>query len=109
MLADSVESATRALKDPSPERVTELVRTVVEGKIRDGQLSEAPLTLREISIIQEQFVKVVSGMFHQRIDYPETKHLTDTPEGDPKVDPAPEEPAPESGGDQPPDSDPHAG
>ena len=78
MLADSVESATRALKDPSPDRVRELVRTVVEGKIRDGQLSEAPLTLREISIIQDQFVKVVSGMFHHRIDYPETKHLTES-------------------------------
>ncbi|MFC1791808.1 HD family phosphohydrolase, partial [Gemmatimonadota bacterium] len=58
MLADSVESATRALQDPSPERVRELVQTIVEGKIRDGQLSESPLTLREISTIQEQFVKV---------------------------------------------------
>ena len=43
MLADSVESATRALQDPSPERVRELVRTIVDGKIRDGQLSDAPL------------------------------------------------------------------
>ncbi|MFH1766401.1 MAG: HDIG domain-containing metalloprotein, partial [Gemmatimonadota bacterium] len=56
MLADSVESATRALHDASPERVDELVRTIVDGKIRDGQLSESPLTLREITLIQEQFV-----------------------------------------------------
>jgi putative nucleotidyltransferase with HDIG domain len=80
MLADSVESATRALKDPTPQRVQELVKTVVDGKIRDGQLAEAPLTLREISIIQEQFVKVVSGMFHTRLEYPETKHITESPE-----------------------------
>ncbi len=72
MLADSVESATRALQDASPERVEELVRTVVDGKIRDGQLSESPLTLREVSLIQEQFVKVIGGMFHHRLDYPAT-------------------------------------
>ncbi len=81
MLADSVESATRALQDPSPEKVRELVKTVVDGKIRDGQLSEAPLTLREIDQIQEQFVKVVAGMFHHRLDYPATRHITEsTPE-----------------------------
>jgi putative nucleotidyltransferase with HDIG domain len=77
MLADSVESATRALQNPSPERVRDLVRTIVEGKIRDGQLSESPLTLREINAIQEQFAKVVEGMFHHRLDYPATRHITD--------------------------------
>ncbi len=81
MLADSVESAARVLQDPSPERVRELVRTVVDGKIRDGQLSDAPLTLREIGLIEEQFVKVVRGMSHHRLDYPATKHLTDSPKG----------------------------
>ena len=82
MLADSVESATRALQDASPERVQELVKTVVDGKIRDGQLSEAPLTLREINLIQEQFVKVVGGMFHHRLDYPATRHITEAPKED---------------------------
>ena len=76
MLADSVESATRALQDPSPERVRELIRTIVEGKIRDGQLSDSPLTLRELDTIRTQFAKVVGGMFHHRLDYPATKHLT---------------------------------
>jgi putative nucleotidyltransferase with HDIG domain len=88
MLADSVESATRALQEPSKERVTELVKTIVEGKIRDGQLAESPLTLQEIDIIQGQFVKVVEGMFHHRLDYPATKHLTEVP--------SEEEPVPES-------------
>ncbi len=94
MLADSVESATRALQDPSPERVRELIRTVVDGKIRDGQLSDSPLTLRELSVIQEQFAKVVGGMFHHRLDYPATKHITESP-GSP---PGPED-GPGSGGD----------
>jgi len=78
MLADSVESATRALQNPSRERVKELIRTIVEGKIRDGQLSESPLTLKEINLIQEQFAKVVTGMFHHRLDYPATKHITES-------------------------------
>lgn len=76
MLADSVESATRVLQNPSPDRVRELVQTIVEGKIRDGQLADAPLTLRELSMIQDQFVKVISGMFHHRLDYPATRHVT---------------------------------
>jgi len=88
MLADSVESATRALQDPSPERVRDLVRNVMEGKVRDGQLSEAPLTLRELNLIQEQFVKAVGGMYHQRLDYPATRHLTESQKKGPG-DPAP--------------------
>ncbi len=96
MLADSVESATRALQDPSPERVRELIRTIVDGKIRDGQLAEAPLTLREITTIQEQFAKVMGGMFHHRLDYPATKHITvgaaeeDPPEGGGEAEGGPE-------------------
>ena len=110
MLADSVESATRALQEPSPQRVRELVRTIVEGKMRDGQLSDCPLTLREIDLIQEQFVKVLSGMFHHRLDYPATKHITDSPKGEPppeaqsaskeedppEDDPGPQDRAPET-------------
>jgi len=93
MLADSVESATRVLQNPSPERVRELVKTIVDGKVQDGQLSESPLTLRELTQIQEQFVKVVSGMFHHRLDYPATRHVTGDHEAQvkapPKVKPGP--------------------
>jgi putative nucleotidyltransferase with HDIG domain len=77
MLADSVESATRALKDPTPERVRDLIDNLVDTKIADGQLDESPLTLGEIRLIKEQFVKVLSGIYHHRIDYPQTRHLTE--------------------------------
>jgi putative nucleotidyltransferase with HDIG domain len=77
MLADSTESATRALQDPTPERIRDLVNNVVEGKIAQGQLDDAPLTFREVNRIKDQFVKVLSGVHHQRIDYPETRHLTE--------------------------------
>jgi putative nucleotidyltransferase with HDIG domain len=82
MLADSVESATRVLQDASPDRIRELVATIVQAKTRDGQLSESPLTFRDLSLIQEQFVKVVSGMFHHRLDYPETRHITEVPKNE---------------------------
>lgn len=97
MLADSVESATRALQDPSEERVRDLIKNIVEGKIRDGQLSDSPLTLREIQAIQEQFVKVVSGMFHHRLDYPATRHLTESQKGE-KEPGSPDSPEPPSNG-----------
>ena len=77
MLADSVESATRSMQEPTPERIRNLIEELTDGKVRDGQLDHAPITLREITIIKEQFEKVLAGMYHHRIDYPATKHLTD--------------------------------
>lgn len=71
LLADSVESAARALGDPTPEKIAETVDRIVSAKLDDGQLDRAPLTLRELSTIKEQFVKVLTGMYHHRIDYPE--------------------------------------
>ena len=79
MMADSIESATRVLQEPTPERVRSLVDGIVEGKREDGQLDEAPLTLGEISLLKKTFVKVLSGIYHHRIDYPDTQHLTEAP------------------------------
>ena len=76
MMADSIESATRVLQEPTPERLRDLVEEIVEGKRRDGQLDEAPLTLREITVLKDTFIKVLGGIHHHRIYYPTTKHLT---------------------------------
>lgn len=70
MLADSVESAARVLPDPTPESITELVDRIVQVKIDRKQLDDTPLTLEELARIKEQFVNVLTGMYHQRIDYP---------------------------------------
>ena len=70
MLADSVESAARVLPDPTPESIRELVDRIVRGKMDAGQLDETPLTLGELTRIKEQFASVLTGMYHQRIDYP---------------------------------------
>ena len=93
MLADAVESATRALQDPTPERVRDLIENLVDSRMVEGQLDEAPITLRDIRQIKEQFIKVLSGIYHHRIDYPQTKHLTEAPE--PPPTPAPTDPEPE--------------
>ena len=77
MLADSVESATRTLKDPTPDRVHELIESIVASKIQHGQLEEASVTLQEIGIIKIQFNNVLAGLYHHRIDYPQTRHLTE--------------------------------
>ncbi len=74
MLADSVESAARALPDPSPDAIRELVDRIVKAKLDGGQLDHAPLTLREVTRIKEQFVAVLNGMYHQRVDYPPDVH-----------------------------------
>jgi putative nucleotidyltransferase with HDIG domain len=70
MIADSVESAARVLQDPSPPRIRELVDRIVDAKIAAGQLDESPLTLAEINVAKQVLAKVLSGMYHQRLDYP---------------------------------------
>ena len=81
MLADSVESAARAMRDPTPERVRDLIDTVVGSKLNDGQLDEAPLTLADTTRAKNQFAKILGGVVHRRIEYPETRHLTDADGG----------------------------
>ncbi len=80
MLADSVESATRTLKAPTPERIRDLIDAIVDTKLERGQLDEAPVTLRELAVTRDQFEKVLVGMYHRRIEYPATRHLTDARE-----------------------------
>jgi cyclic-di-AMP phosphodiesterase PgpH len=76
MLADTVESATRSMQEPTRERIRGLIDMLVDGKIQAGQLDDAPLTLRDIGIIKDSFEKVLAGLYHHRIDYPHTRHLT---------------------------------
>ena len=80
MLADSIESATRMLRDPTAERIRDLIDAIVDTKLEHGQLDEAPVTLRELAVTREQFEKVLKGIYHRRIEYPSTRHLTDAHE-----------------------------
>lgn len=73
MLADSSEAAVRSMKDLSKEKIEEMVRRVVDGKLKDGQLDECDITLKEIEVIINSFVKVLTGIYHERIEYPITE------------------------------------
>jgi cyclic-di-AMP phosphodiesterase PgpH len=70
MLADSVESAARALPDPTPERIRDLVERIVGAKVAKGQLDQSPLTLHDLYVTRTVLAKALTGMYHQRIDYP---------------------------------------
>ncbi len=71
MLADSVEAAARTLVNPDHERIVDLVEDVVNAKVDDGQLDESPLTFADLKAIKRSFVSTLTGMFHQRLRYPE--------------------------------------
>lgn len=70
MLADGIEAATRVLADPTPEKIRDVVEHIVRQRIDQGQLRDAPLTLRQIEIVKAEFTRVLVGMYHNRIDYP---------------------------------------
>lgn len=70
MLADTVEAAVRSMSDPTPESIRAFIAKLVAGKLDDGQLNNAPLTLKDITKISEAFATVLQGVFHERIEYP---------------------------------------
>jgi putative nucleotidyltransferase with HDIG domain len=70
MLADGVEAAVRVLSEPAPDRIREVVDHIVRQRMEQGQLRAAPLTLRQIDIVKEEFARVLAGMYHARVDYP---------------------------------------
>ena len=73
MVADAVESASRTLSDPTPARLENLVREIIDKRLRDGQFDECGLTLREIGEIRESLIKSLIGIYHGRIKYPEQR------------------------------------
>lgn len=71
MLADAVEAASRTLTDPTPARIQGMVQKIVNNIFIDGQLDECELTLKDLHNIAKSFNRVLGGIFHHRVDYPE--------------------------------------
>jgi hypothetical protein len=71
MLADGVEAASRTLDKPTAGRIADLVDKIIGAQLSDGQLDECDLTLRDLRGIRDAFVRLLSGMLHSRIEYPE--------------------------------------
>lgn len=72
MLADSVEAAVRAMTKPTPAKVEALLTRIFKERLDDGQFDECDLTLRDLEQIKAAFLKVLGGIFHTRIEYPES-------------------------------------
>jgi cyclic-di-AMP phosphodiesterase PgpH len=70
MLADGVEAAARVIADPTADKIRDVIDHIVRQRIDQGQLRDAPLTLRQLEQVKEQFARVLTGMYHSRIDYP---------------------------------------
>jgi putative nucleotidyltransferase with HDIG domain len=71
MMGDAVESASRALSDPTPSRIDGLVSDIIDRRLRDGQFDECGLTLREIAEVRDSLTKSLIGIYHGRVKYPE--------------------------------------
>jgi membrane-associated HD superfamily phosphohydrolase len=71
MLADSIEAASRTLEDPTPARIQGLVKKIFSSRFDAGDLDDCDLTLRDLNLIEASFVRVLTGVFHRRIAYPE--------------------------------------
>jgi len=74
LLADSVEAAVRALKDPDPAKIEDLVHKVINNKFIDGQLDECDLTLKDLERISAVFIRLLCGIYHSRASYPEKEN-----------------------------------
>ena len=71
MFADSVEAASRSLRDYSPESISEMVNRIIDGKIAEGQVAKGDITMAEIDTVKQVFIENLQQMYHGRVAYPE--------------------------------------
>jgi hypothetical protein len=77
MMADTVEAAVRSIPEPTHEKISQMIRKLIRGKMEDGQLDDCPLTFRDIGRITFAFETVLQGVFHERIEYPDLNKIRD--------------------------------
>jgi putative nucleotidyltransferase with HDIG domain len=75
-LSDAVESSSRSLKNPTAQRVENLVREVIKSRVQEGQLDESQLSFNEITLITSRLIFTLKNMLHARPEYP-SKHKKD--------------------------------
>ena len=73
LLADSVEAASRSLKEYTEEALSNLVERIINSHIEDGLLKDAPITFSDVEVVKEVFLEKLKTMYHTRISYPEEK------------------------------------
>ena len=75
MMADTVEAAVRSKTGATPGQIEGFIRTLIKGKLNDGQFDECDLTFKDLDKIAETFGRVINGMYHKRIEYPAEKTM----------------------------------
>ena len=73
MIADIIEAKSRSLKDFSHEALSKIVNSTIDDIIAEGELSDTPLTFRDVTEIRKVLIKRLEAMYHPRISYPESK------------------------------------
>jgi putative nucleotidyltransferase with HDIG domain len=73
MMSDGVEASVRAMEEPTPQRIRDQVKTIVDTKMADGQFEDVPLTLAQVQMVMDSFVYTLAGIYHVRVRYPEAK------------------------------------
>ena len=71
MMADSVEAASRSLKQPTAEAIDQLVNSIIDHQMEEGQFAQATITLKEINVVRKVLKKKLLNIYHLRIEYPE--------------------------------------
>lgn len=77
MLADAVEAAVRSIPNHTKGKIEEMVNNIIKDRLNDGQLDNCDLTLKDLEKIRKAFLKVLSGIYHERIEYPLDKWEND--------------------------------
>jgi len=73
MLADAIEASVRTLEDPSPPKLAATIDEVIKRRFEEGELDECPLTLKDLTNIREAFLRVLAGVYHARVKYPDVE------------------------------------
>jgi putative nucleotidyltransferase with HDIG domain len=71
MLADAVQATSKTLSEPTPARIQGMVQRIINNIFADSQLDECELTLKNLHLIAENFIRILNGIFHARIEYPD--------------------------------------
>ena len=90
MLADGCEARARSQRPGTPEALRAMVHDQIMRRLKQGQLDDAPLTLRDLAAIEDAFVDVLQGIYHQRLEYAEGA-VPSRPTAPPPAPPGPEE------------------
>ena len=80
MICDSCEAAVKSLDNPTGDKVQEMVKKIIRGKMDENQLDCCPLTMSDLSKIEAAILSALRGIMHERIEYPELDEVKSLPE-----------------------------